>query len=206
MSPALNANTAREAGMPTVYILVGLPASGKSALAEKLKKETRGHTVIVAFNTLRRKRQKSRYNGARDVFDEARQLIVNALKQNHNVIFDATNISGNVRRTLLEYIRNSGFAGRVISVFIDVPLWSCIAQYKKRNTHSYAKSHVERIKKMSKQLNQNHNNPLKRDLRQGFDEVHHYQSNGSGDHNSIRRVILPPQSTRPVHKQGKKAA
>lgn len=203
MSPVLNANTAREAGMPTVYILVGLPASGKSALAEKLKKETRGHTVIVAIHTLRKKCR----NGTQNVFDEARQLIIKALQENHNVIFDATNIDGFRRGDLLKYIRRFGLAGKIISVFVDVPLRYCIARYRKRSAHAYGgQDPINRLKKMNKQLKQNRNHPLKRDLGQGFDEIHHYQSNGSGDHNSIRRVVLPPQSTRPVHKQGRKAA
>lgn len=205
MSLAINTGTACATGMPDVYILVGLPASGKSVLAEKLKKEIRRHTVIIAIHTLRKKRLRSRQKEAHDVFDEARQLIVDALKKNHNVIFDATNIIGFRREDLLKYLRHSDLAGKIISVFVDVPCHCCIDQYRKRSVHAYGgQDSIERIKKMDKQLKQDHNNPLKKDLRKGFDEVHHYQRNGGGDGSYVRRVILPPQNTHPVHKQGQK--
>lgn len=207
MSPAIHTRAIRGANKPAVYIMVGLPDSGKSALAEKLKNRITGHAVIIASNVLRKKCQhkKSRHGRtAKNIFHEARKLIVSTLAEGHTVIFDATNIRGNSRRSMVQYIRSSDLAGKIISVFVDASLKSCIARYKKHNDHSYAKNQVERIKHMSKQLQRNCNNPLKTDSLSGFDAVHHYQKNG-GDNYTIR-IILPPQNIHPVHKQGKKAA
>ncbi len=183
--------------------MVGLPDSGKSSLAEKLKNKMTGHTVIIASNVLRKKckNEKSRHSRtAKSIFHEARKLIVSTLAEGHTVIFDATNISGNSRRSIVQYIRSSHLAGKIISVFVDTSLKSCIARYKKRSDHSYAKNQVERIKHMSKQLQRDCNNPLKTDLLYGFDGIHHYRDNENP------RIILPPQNIHPVHKQGKKAA
>lgn len=79
--------------LPTLYVMVGLPGSGKSHIAVDLAKEN--EAVIFSMDNIReelcgRVEDQSRN---KEVFEIYRQRIRNALKEGKNVIADATNVS-----------------------------------------------------------------------------------------------------------------
>ena len=87
--------------IPILYIMVGLPGSGKSHIAEELAKEN--NAVIYSMDDIRGKlcgdvEDQSRND---EVFGIWVKKIRTALKHGQNVIADATNITKSGRRSFL---------------------------------------------------------------------------------------------------------
>lgn len=88
--------------MNTIYMLAGIPGSGKSHYAKELCKRERA--VLVATDAIREKlfgsetRQKNTYR----IFDEAFAEIERALATGRNVVFDATNVARDRRVQFLK--------------------------------------------------------------------------------------------------------
>ncbi len=198
MSLAINTNATHSAGKPTAYIVVGLPYSGKTDVAHQLKSRHGRHTVIVSSDVIRKKLREA--PSGKSIFCEARKQMIGVLGYGHDVILDATNITHGQRQVTLRSIESH--AGKIICIFVDVPLNTCLARYKRCNRHSYAKSHTERIKQMWKQLQTNCNNPIKANALGGFDEIHHYTGNGDGKFTI--RIFHRPLCIHPPHKKGKR--
>ena len=89
--------------MVKFIMLVGLPASGKSTMAKKLKEENK-NSIILSSDELRIEL----FNNVNDiehngqVFEEMNKRTKQYLKQGITVIYDATNISSKRRMNLLK--------------------------------------------------------------------------------------------------------
>ncbi len=142
--------------MPTLYVMVGIPASGKSTWASHQKTAT-----VVSSDAIREeffgsaKVQKS----PKMVFDEFHKRIRLALAAGRDVIADATHVSSNSRRGTL---RNAPAGTTKVAVLADVPLEKALQNNLKRERH--VPEHV--IRRMANRL---HFEPLSSD--EGFDEI-----------------------------------
>ena len=99
--------------MPTVYMLIGLPGSGKSTYAEKLAKGE--DAVIVSTDKIREElfgdeaiQSNEKYNG-NTVFCIAHDRVKLAMLEGKNVIFDATNVKRKDRKYFLDLLRPEKF-------------------------------------------------------------------------------------------------
>lgn len=99
--------------MPTVYMLIGLPGSGKSTVAEKLAKGQ--DAIIVSTDKIREElfgdeaiQSNEKYNG-NTVFCIAYDKVKLAMLEGKNVIFDATNVKRKDRKYFLDLLRPEKF-------------------------------------------------------------------------------------------------
>ena len=91
---------------PILMMLVGLPASGKSSLAQTLAKEH--NAIIHASDALREELYKNEnYQGKNDeIFSVLHKKVKNDLINGSSVIYDATNISYKKRMAFLTQLKN----------------------------------------------------------------------------------------------------
>lgn len=109
----------------TLAIYIGAPGSGKSTHARQLAKET--GALIVCPDQLRQ--IYDLYNN--QIFDIAREIIVFTLKNGlRPVIFDATNINGVHRKSIIEC--GKPYSAKVIGIRMDTPLDVCLERHKAR--------------------------------------------------------------------------
>ena len=179
---------------PLFMMMIGLPHSGKTAIAHEIRKQERRHTVIVSAKVIR---NKLRHTTAKSIFQEARKEIIAHLRQGHNVILDATNIDAGARKTTTEQAKE--FTDKIIGIFVDTPLPVCIENYKRSHSHSYSKTQAERIKRMDKQLKKGRNKPCQAGPHSGFAEIRHYIWESG---RFTIKILHPPICTRPPHKKG----
>lgn len=89
--------------MNTIYLLVGIPASGKSTYAKKLKEEK--NIEIVSTDWVR-------VNNPgiieKDVWPAVYKSIANIIKEGRDLIFDATSVTPNVRQRLITNLLELG--------------------------------------------------------------------------------------------------
>lgn len=114
--------------MSKFFMMVGLPASGKSTEAKKLQHIY--NADIVSTDVLRAELlgdTNSQVNNSY-IFDVAHSLIISSLHKGGSVIFDATNLQKVRRVALLERLKNIADVDKV-AVVLDPPLSLC----KKRN-------------------------------------------------------------------------
>lgn len=92
--------------MTTFIMTVGLPGSGKSYWAEEHKNQY--NAVVLSSDSIRKEKYgDEKIQGNNNLlFEEIHNLIIHFLKNNTNVIFDATNISYKNRKALLNKINN----------------------------------------------------------------------------------------------------
>lgn len=93
--------------MPTLYYLVGLPASGKSTYARELE-ESKG-IVRLSSDDLREELFGSRTCQDKNnvLFEEMNKRTRNILKQGKDVIYDATNINSKKRKNFIKQMPNN---------------------------------------------------------------------------------------------------
>ena len=112
-------------------MMVGLSGSGKSTFASKYDiPNTYFETKRISSDEIRERicgdaKDQSRNN---EVFEIVHKEIINALKSNYNVIFDATNLTIKDRRSILQKIKNIPCIKRCI--IMATPIDIC----KKRNS------------------------------------------------------------------------
>lgn len=114
--------------MNKLYMMIGLPASGKSSIAEKISESE--DAVIVSSDEIR----KELFDDVNDqsdnkkVFEEVDKRVIEGLKTG-NVIYDATNINYKKRMNFLQKIKRLDV--EKIAVLVLVPYEECII----RNAH-----------------------------------------------------------------------
>jgi len=118
----------RDPGKPTLYVPIGIPASGKSTWATKQRDQ------IICPDTYRR----TVYGGVptdglitdheKEVWRWAYSQLDLAQRERHSLVFDATNLSQS-RRTRL---RNLAQRHNHVAVYFDTPLELCLARNAER--------------------------------------------------------------------------
>lgn len=90
-------------GTPIMFMMIGLPASGKSTIAARIKEEY--NAEWCSSDTIRGELfGDESIQGNNDVvFDIMRERTEEALQNGRNVIYDATNLNSKKRRNLLQH-------------------------------------------------------------------------------------------------------
>ncbi len=113
--------------MNKLFMLVGLPASGKTTCGKRLAESE--DALIVSSDEVRKELlgNENDQTNNEDVFKEVENRIIKGLKE-RNVIYDATNISFKRRMNFLQRIKNV----EKIAIIIATPYDECIERNNKR--------------------------------------------------------------------------
>ena len=110
-----------------IHMLVGIQGSGKSTYALELSKEL--NCEIVSTDNVRKAGVPEQ-----DVWKVVYQKCADALNNNIDVIYDATNITPKVRKRLFDEVSKLEATPVVGAYFFDTDVKTCFERVKKRNT------------------------------------------------------------------------
>lgn len=114
--------------MATIHLLVGVPGSGKSTFAKKL--QNKYHYPIISSDEVRNNHP----DWAEDkIFPEVYRLSAEYLKQNIDIIYDATNATAGVRNHLFEEIKKYDIEFTQKAYYFPIDYQSCLKRIAKRN-------------------------------------------------------------------------
>ena len=110
--------------MNKLYMMIGLPASGKSTIAKEISKKE--NAVIISTDSLRQEMLNNIDSQECNeiIFKEAEKRLKEHLAVNRNVIFDATNINYKKRRDWLN--RFNKYNVRKIAILVATPYEECV--------------------------------------------------------------------------------
>lgn len=132
--------------MASVIILIGVPASGKSSLAEQMLSAsnqttgqnssslTYGQTQIISPDRIR----VSLYGSAdmqgdwSEIWAQVQRSFANAAKSQQSVIYDATNYKREYRKNIISLAKEHGFKP-ITGLWLNVPLWICLSRNDNRD-------------------------------------------------------------------------
>lgn len=112
--------------MANLYIMVGIPGSGKSTYAKQLD------GVVCSSDQIRKELygSESILGSYYEVFKTLDEKVKNVLESGQNAIYDATNLTKNGRKNIINKFRN--YAEKIIIVFMNTPLPVALERNKKR--------------------------------------------------------------------------
>lgn len=161
---------------PKIYMLVGLPGSGKSSIAEELRLEEK--SKIFSSDKLRKElwRNESTQGDNTRLFNELHNRIKESLKLGENCIYDATNINSKKRIQFLNTIKDIDCEKICIIAATDINV--CL----QRNNLRERKVPYEVIKKMylGFQVPQ---------YREGWDDIEIYQTRDKDNEYNIFKFV-----------------
>jgi predicted kinase len=113
-----------------VFVLVGLPRSGKSTLV-KLVNEKNPSIVLVSADKLRKKIYGQQFydNGEPIVWAVRKYMLMSLLENNQCIIIDETNTTIDRRMNIIELAKKYGY--EIHAIFIDTLKDICIDRAKK---------------------------------------------------------------------------
>lgn len=116
---------------PILYMLIGIPCSGKSTYAEK--NCTRLNAEIVSSDDIRLELKgdyKFSLQDNKRIFEIAYDRIENTLRRGKNVIFDATNTNKKYRQRYITLARK--FEAQIIAIVFNTPFHICVQRNEER--------------------------------------------------------------------------
>jgi len=132
--------------MASVIILIGVPACGKSSLAEQMLRAsnqtshqnssrlTYGQTQLISPDRIR-----ARLYGSdaiqgdwSEIWEQVQQEFTNAAKSQQSVIYDATNYQREYRKNIISLAKEHGFKP-ITGIWLNVPLWICLSRNETRD-------------------------------------------------------------------------
>lgn len=128
--------------IPKLFMMIGIPGSGKSAEAEEIAKE---HSAVIHASDKLREEIFGDINHQKDngvLFNELHKRIYKDLVAGKNVIYDATNINSKKRMSFLRTLRN--IKCEKIGIIMATPYKQCL----KNNENRERSIPKEVIKKM----------------------------------------------------------
>ncbi len=121
-------NRKREKKKPIFVMMVGLPASGKSIIAEKLAVEL--PATIESSDKIRIEMFGKDYiynsSDSSKVFGKLHYNIISKLSNGENVIYDATNIKMKTRMKMIDTLHKSGIDCKKVCYYIAKPIEQCL--------------------------------------------------------------------------------
>lgn len=118
---------------PKLYVMCGLPCSGKSSMAKTLAEE---HNAIVLSSDALRLEMFGDVNCQehnQELFTELHRRIKGFLKLGYNVVYDACNISYKRRMAFLQELKN--ISCEKLCVFMATPYEECLRRNSERERH-----------------------------------------------------------------------
>lgn len=118
--------------MANLEIMIGLPSSGKSTWAKKIINNRNWKHNIISTDEIRKEITGSEMSQDKntEVFDIAYNRIIDSLKDNVDVIFDATNINYKKRMDIINRFKK--YTDDIDAIMIATPYEECIERNKKR--------------------------------------------------------------------------
>lgn len=132
--------------MASVIILIGVPASGKSSLAEQMLRTsnrsadrdsnslTHGQTQLISPDRIRATLYGSAATQGNwtEIWAQVQQEFTNAAKSQQSVIYDATNYRREYRKDVIDLAKEHGFKP-ITGIWLNVPLWICLSRNENRD-------------------------------------------------------------------------
>ena len=143
--------------MNTLYVMVGIPGSGKSTEARKIQMADPLHTAYISRDVIR-----LAVLGENDPLfsreDEVYELFCDQVamfldKEDTNVIADATHMSHGARAKLFNALAYRGMTKdkyQIVFVYMDVPIEECIRRDDLREGRAHVTAPV--IRRMNRSL------------------------------------------------------
>ena len=114
--------------MKTIHVLIGIPGCGKSTFAERLSKQF--NIEIISTDRIR---MENIGILEEQVWPKVYQMLGDRLNNNEDVIFDATNITPNVRKRLVNNVKVYCECFNLIGYYFTVDWKLCVERVEKRN-------------------------------------------------------------------------
>ena len=142
--------------MAMLYVMVGIPGSGKSFAAQDIVKHHAGPIVYISRDAVRLSviSDEDHYFSKEDeVYDKFTTMIAEQLAAGNDVIADATHMSHGARHKLVETLARKGMYMSkydMTFVFMNTPIETCI----ERDSHRTGRQHVTEpvIRRMARAL------------------------------------------------------
>lgn len=116
--------------MNKLFMMIGIPASGKTSLAEQIAK-SEGAEIVSSDNIRKELYGNENIQGdSNEVFKTVENRIINGLKNNKNMIYDATNINYKRRMSFLQKIRKLKI--EKIAIMVATPYEQCLIRNSQR--------------------------------------------------------------------------
>lgn len=112
-----------------VHMLIGIQGSGKTTFANEFAKN---NNCLIASTDYVRKNMKEIPES--EVFPTVYKLIAEAVKNDQDIIYDATNITPNVRKRFFDEVGKHNVTPEVIAYYFDTDVMECFKRVKIRNT------------------------------------------------------------------------
>ncbi|WP_341526374.1 AAA family ATPase [Nostoc sp. UHCC 0302] len=120
--------------MTKLLLLIGLPGSGKSTLAKQLLGECPQMQLISTDSIRGQLFGSEAIQGSwLAIWREVERQLQQAIASHRTAVYDATNAQRRHRRELIALARNKGFT-HITGIWVDTPVWLCLARNKKRFT------------------------------------------------------------------------
>lgn len=114
--------------MAKLIMLIGIPGSGKTTYSKGLSEEYNAN--VISSDVVRQT-----YVGIdeKEVFPTVYRLCIEELKNNRNVILDATHITPKVRKRSFDSLDRYEVEYEKVAVYVDTPVEVCIKRVEIRN-------------------------------------------------------------------------
>lgn len=119
--------------MSKIYMMIGLPASGKSTIAEALSEQK--NAEIVSSDKIREEVLGNINDQSKnsEVFEIVNKRIVDLIINGQNAIFDATNINYKKRMNFIKEMKRECPEVKVSAVLVATPYEECLERNAKRD-------------------------------------------------------------------------
>ena len=153
--------------MGDLYLMCGLPGSGKSTFL-KNRVKNKEKSAIISRDEIRFalvKPEEEYFSHENEVYTELWKKINEALTVKKDVFIDQTSLTPKARKWLLSHVHNYNYANLI---WIDEDLNTCLERNElRKGTRSYVPRGV--IRRMAAQF-------VEPSLNEGFDYIFHYDS------------------------------
>lgn len=120
--------------MNILYVMIGVPGSGKSTIAQRLV-DSRPNTIWISRDKIRFsiiRENEEYFSKEKEVYREFIRQINVGLSEGHNVIADATHLNEKSRFKLFRNIRYNPNETKIIGIVVDTPIEECIKRNNNR--------------------------------------------------------------------------